>query len=94
MSLRALKIEAHTPPKGRRVITRSRGLRSKPNVSCLSSSLPVSDAVGAMMNSPVISSVPTPNLCLSMVQTVEAPFICKDKVVIGSGSDSSGKLSI
>ena len=94
MSLRALKVEAHTPPKGRRVITRSWGLKTNPTLSYLSSRLPMSDAVGAMVISPVMSSTSISNPCLSMVQTVEAPFICGDKVVNGSVSDNPGKLSI
>ena len=33
------------------------------------------------MNALVISSVPSPNLCLTMAQMVEAPFLCSEKVV-------------
>ena len=93
MTLRAVKIEARTPPQGRRIITRSRCLRTKPNGLVLSSCLPVSDAVGAMVNAPVFSSMPSPNPCLTLSQKVEAPYLCSDKMVKDTSS-CSGKLSI
>ena len=94
MSLWALKTLARTPPKGRRVITRSRVVETKPTSVCRTTSLPVNDAVGTMVFSPEDRSVPVPNPCMAKMGLMEALFICRDLGLKGSDDDSPGQLSL
>ena len=94
MSLRAIKTLDRTPPKGRRVITRSRAVASKPNEFDPTSFLPVSDVVEAMVFSLDVVSVPMLNPCLTKMRMVEASFMCSDMGLKGSDDDSLGQLTI